>query len=321
MRYRESLCHEYVVAAQTKQLHPWFCKVLDMCPKQPRSLPHILMYGPQGVGKYSCALQLIAKFSPSALKYEKKLSVPPHRAGAAPIELRMTDVHFEVDLTLLGCNAKSIWSTIYSAILDATAVLNGQHSFILCRNLEAAPPDLLQLMAPLLTYKADREVTFILISEQLTLLPRSLIERCRRITIPRPSRNAYKKIGADLHVKPTEITNIKPLLERNPVADLHKTAAKAICTAIEGRSGLDVYLIRNSIYEALIRNLSPGRLIWSIFKELQQRNEVADFYDYRLIMLTRDFCAHYRYNYRPIYHLEALAISLARLIHELRGSL
>ena len=319
MRYRESLCSEYLASAREQPLHSWLTSIIQSTPTDPRSLPHLLLHGPPGVGKYTCALRLLEKYSPSALKYEKKLSVPAYKPGAAPVDLRMSDVHFEVDLSMLGCNAKPLWAAIYGAIGDANAVASGQHSFVLCRQLESAPRDLLVQLSPLLTYRPRRPLTFILITEHACRLPSCLVERCRRLTIPRPSQAAYQRIGAPAaRIDRSTISNIKPLLSGTEQVEVYRPSARTICASVADPDNIDLYAVRLSIYDALIRGLEPGRLVREVLSEAEASGLVGEAGNPAMLRLARDFFAAYKHYYRPIYHLETLAVSLAKLVHELR---
>ena len=250
MRYRETLYAEYLAASHKSPLHPWLSHIIQSSASNPHDLPHLLLHGPPGVGKYTCALRLLEKYSSSQLKYEKKLTVPAYKAGAPPLDLKMSDVHFEVDLAMLGCNARAQWAAIYDAIQDAVAIAPGQHAFIVCKRLESAPRELLGQLSPLLTYRADRPITFLLLTEHVSRLPNSLVERCRRITIPRPSRAAYQRTaGRTITGDLSRITNIKPLLSGTDQVDLYRHAAQAICKTIASLDNFDFYTIRLRLFE------------------------------------------------------------------------
>ena len=47
---------------------------------------------------------------------------------------KISDIHFEVDMELLGCNAKVLWNEIYKAILDILSTRPSHSGIILCKN-------------------------------------------------------------------------------------------------------------------------------------------------------------------------------------------
>ncbi len=72
-------------------------------PTDINDLTNIIFYGPSGAGKYTQMLKSIQPLSPSKLKYEKRLTVTFNKE----IYLyKISDIHYEVDMALLGCNSK-----------------------------------------------------------------------------------------------------------------------------------------------------------------------------------------------------------------------
>ena len=92
---------------------------------------HMIYYGQKGIGKYSEVLYNIQKYSPSQLKYERKLIVNYDKQDYI---IMMSDIHFEVDMELLGCNAKVLWNEIYKAILDILSTRQSHDGIIVCKN-------------------------------------------------------------------------------------------------------------------------------------------------------------------------------------------
>ena len=109
MKFFEHTFHEYITNVEKNNIHPELLTITKLLPDDIKELTNIIIYGPPGVGKYSQALYLIKKYSPSNLKYLRKIHIEAKR----PFEFKIGDIHFEIDMELLGCNAKSLWNTIY----------------------------------------------------------------------------------------------------------------------------------------------------------------------------------------------------------------
>ena len=115
MKFLETHFDEYIQSVDKQNLHPSFEKIYKQFPKQIEDLKNIMFYGPSGVGKYSQMLHAIHKYSPSELKYDKKLACVYNKNNYS---FKLSDIHFETDMALLGCNSKLLWNEIYINITD-----------------------------------------------------------------------------------------------------------------------------------------------------------------------------------------------------------
>ena len=75
MKYYETHFEEYINENKRFDLHPKLNLIFNKFPKTIDELKNVIFYGPQGVGKYTQMLKAIKKYSPSELKYEKKLYI------------------------------------------------------------------------------------------------------------------------------------------------------------------------------------------------------------------------------------------------------
>jgi flagellar biosynthesis GTPase FlhF len=76
MKYYASHFEEYTIESQKMNLHPKLDKIYnDKFPKKIFDLKNLIFFGPSGVGKYTQMLKSIKKYSPTDLKYEKKISL------------------------------------------------------------------------------------------------------------------------------------------------------------------------------------------------------------------------------------------------------
>jgi hypothetical protein len=101
-------------------------------------LKHLIFYGNRGIGKYYQTLLFIKKFSPSKLKYNKKMYVDDE------YYIKVSDVHFEIDMATLGCNCKMLWNNIQKQITNSMESLNLSKAIILCKNFHEINKDLLR---------------------------------------------------------------------------------------------------------------------------------------------------------------------------------
>jgi DNA replication protein DnaC len=75
MKFYESHFEEYINESARINLHSKLNKFYNKFPKTLYELKNIIFFGPNGTGKYTQMLKSIKKYSPSELKYEKKINV------------------------------------------------------------------------------------------------------------------------------------------------------------------------------------------------------------------------------------------------------
>ena len=120
MKFLETTFEEYINESKKENLHPDLKKNFDLYPSNISDTNNMIFYGSPGIGKYTQVLNYISKYSDSNLKYEKKICVPFQKQNYF---YKMSDVHIEIDMSLLGCNAKLLWHDIYTNILVMFKVL------------------------------------------------------------------------------------------------------------------------------------------------------------------------------------------------------
>ena len=57
---------------------------------------------------------------------------------------KISDIHFEIDMELLGCNAKILWNVIYYNILDIISTKADLTGIIVCKNFHMIHSELLE---------------------------------------------------------------------------------------------------------------------------------------------------------------------------------
>jgi hypothetical protein len=210
-------------------------KMLEFPTKTPQD---IIVYGSSGVGKYTHVLSMLRPYSPSGLKHDKKIKASTDKQSYT---YRISDIHYEVDMSLLGCNSKIIWHEIYSQIVDIVTIKPEKMGFIVCKNFHAIHNELLEIFYSYMQQHCygyegkSREVQiyFVLITEHVSFLPNPLLEHCHIVRIPRPTKQIISsfahinksKEGVDtiLNTIETEhIINIKEVYSFSLISSLDK---------------------------------------------------------------------------------------------------
>ena len=318
MKFLETHFEEYIQTAQKKNLHVKMDKLFNKFPTKIQNLQNIILYGGGGVGKYTLMLKSIKKYSPSELKYEKKISVLFNKQ---PFFLKISDIHFEVDMSLLGCNSKILWHEIYLQIIDIISAKTEKTGIIVCKNFQEIHSELLENFYSYMqkNNQFHIEIKFILLTEEISFIPDNILNCCEIITISRPNKTIYSKCIQTIPktLKVENIVNIKNL--HTSITELmnpHKIICDKIIAEILVRNDIKFLKFRDLLYDIFIYQLDITDCIWYIISELTSKNKIKPCYLSPLMIKTYKFLQYYNNNYRPIYHLESYLFYLISIIHE-----
>ena len=143
MKYHETRFEDYINTNKKVNLHPKQQNLYKLFPEDMSDLNHMIFYGPPGVGKYTQVLLGIKKYSSTNLKYLRKINITYQKKR--DYCFKTSDIHFEIDMSLLGCNAKILWNEIYNHIIDILATKPKAHGIIICKNFHTIHNELLDV--------------------------------------------------------------------------------------------------------------------------------------------------------------------------------
>jgi len=267
--------HEFL---HKSELHPKLNSHIKSIPNDIGMFRNIIIYGPEHSGKYTQALRIISKFSQSGLKYEKKLTITSKELREAFI-LKISDIHYEIDMFLLNCNSKIIWHNIYQHIIDIISLQKVKYGIILCKNFHSIHNDLLDIFYSYMQTDFNSvKIHFVLITEELSFIPCNIIDCCEVLNIPKP----YKANMVKCNKQQSSIQFEKQIVE-NIITTLKEP---------------NFVTIRNSLYDIFIYQLNVHLCIWMLYKRMQKEDSNKMFH----ILLI--FFHGYNNNYRHIYHIE-----------------
>ena len=196
MKYYETHYEEYLHSMDQFDLHPELSKI--KIPEKKTDFGNLIIYGPSGVGKYSQMLSIIKKYSPSELKYDKKMALQSEKQNYI---YRISDIHYEIDMSLLGCNSKIIWNEVFLQIVDIVSVKSEKIGIIVCKNFQAIHTELLEIFYSYMQQynhpQLNLQIKFILITESISFIPNRILNNCYIINVKRPSKEQYIEINKD----------------------------------------------------------------------------------------------------------------------------
>lgn len=318
MKYHETHFEEYVTENARENLHPKLDKIYKRFPLHIKQLKNVIFYGPNGVGKYTQMLKSIKHYSPSELKYEKKIIVTYDKKQYF---FKISDIHYEIDMSLLGCNSKLLWHEIYSQIIDIISAKAEKSGIIVCKYFHEIHTELLDNFYSYMQQNANMNVDlkYIIITKELSFIPDPILNCCEIINIPRPTKNAYEKCFKKFpaKVKPENIQNIKMIRNYNEELMLpHKILCNKIISNIININDIQFLKFRDLLYDTFIYNLDIQECIWYILSTLIKDCHIKSEKCPDVMKTTYCFLQYYNNNYRPIYHLESYLFYLCMTIHK-----
>jgi len=318
MKFLESHFDDYLSSTANENLHPKLEKIFDKFPKNIRNLRNIIFFGAQGTGKYTQMLRSIKKYSPSELKYEKRICVMYNKQ---PYFYKISDIHFELDMSLLGCNSKLLWHDIYMQIIDIVSTKSEKSFIIVCKNFHEIHSELLENFYSYIQKNntTSIELKYILITEHISFIPDSILNCCETIHISRPTKSVYNKClkkKMPNNIKLDQITNIKNLhIANNELMQPYKIICNKIIDAMINVDDLKFIKFRDLLYDIFIYNLDISECILYINSTLIENKKIEGADVTKMFIKTYSFFQYYNNNYRPIYHLEHYLFYLTSIIH------
>ena len=320
MKFYETHFEEYISENNRINLHPKLDKIYEKFPKTIQEFKNLIFYGPSGTGKYTQMLKSIKKYSTSELKYERKISVTYNKLQYF---FKVSDIHYEIDMSLLGCNSKLLWHEIYQQIIDIVSAKTDKYGIIVCKYFHEIHSELLENFYSYMQQNNAIGVVikFILLTEELSFIPDNILNCCEVINIPRPTKTSYVKCTKSklpTKLKTENITNIKILhLYNEDLMLQYRIICNKIINNLVNINDLQYLKFRDILYDIFIYNLDISDCIWYILSTLVKQKRIKREHLSNILIKTYCFFQYYNNNYRPIYHVEKYFLNLAKLIHSL----
>jgi hypothetical protein len=320
MKYYSTKFEEYVTTCDKYNLHKNMIDFYETMDDDIFKQSNLLFYGASGIGKYTQVLQYIKKFSPSKLRFERKINYTYKKKN---FDFKISDIHIEIDMALLGCHSKLLFNELYYHILDIFSARPNGVGIIVCKNFHSIHSELLDIFYSYmqsLNHK-NLHIVYMLISESVSFIPDNLLNRCQIIGLRRPLKGDYikatsKKLMDNINIK--DITNIKDVKSGiSCLTDITKNTCKKIIHNILNYETGGFLEVRDNLYEIFIYNLNIYDCLFNIIQELIMISKINDDNIEDIFIEQHKFLKLYNNNYRPIYHLESFVFYLCIKIHEL----
>lgn len=283
MKLTESHFRDYLTKSDLSNRHP---EMPDFTQIQFRKTHGVILYGPLHSGKYTQMLRMVRLHSSSNLKYEKKISIN----NKHPFFIKCSDIHYEVDMNMLGCNSKTIWNEIYVQLVDIIMANHSKKGFIVCKNFHEVDGELLDgFYSYIQKARLERiDIIFVLLTESLSFIPASILQSCVLLRVCVPET---------------------PLCADESVV-MHEIIGEKIIQCIYSTEPMRFSSLRELLYDIFVYQHNVFELVWFIAKKIiMSLDDNAVQLDKVFISLCT-FFRHYNNNYRPIFHVERLVLQL-----------
>jgi hypothetical protein len=189
MKYYETTCTEYIAASKRVDMHPELKYSADRTPASLNEFGNIIFYGPSGVGKYTQFLRFVEKYSLNGLKTERMTAMTEKQK----YEYHISDIHYEIDLALLGCESKKLWNECFFQIVDIVSAKKSKCGIILCKNFQSIHSELLDVFYSYMQHcrALSIHITFAILTEHVSFIPNRILQCCKMIPVKRPAVELY----------------------------------------------------------------------------------------------------------------------------------
>jgi len=328
MKFYETHFDEYITAVEKYNIHPELQPLFREFPKSLASFENLIVYGASGVGKYSQVLHFLRQYSPSELKYEKKMTIETDKQNYI---YRISDIHYEIDISFLGCNSKVLWHELFLQIVDIISMKPNKIGIIVCKNFHMIHSELLdifyQYMQQYNNSYMNIIIKYVLITEQISFIPANILHSCEKISVCRPTDEIYQALLKDMQtdssssssslllsqINTSNLLNLKELHSFSHVqevdklpTDIFNIVCNQIITEMSKINAMDFSKFRDSIYDILIYNLDVADCLWYILSHFTEMGRLNETHVGNIMQKLYPFLKYYNNNYRPIYHLESI---------------
>jgi len=336
MKYYETSFEEYISSVNKYNLHPEIGELIKTTfPEKLRDFGNLIIYGASGIGKYSQVLHFLKNYSPTELKYEKHMTIQTDKQNYT---YSMSDIHYEIDMSFLGCNSKMLWHELFFQIVDIIAVKQEKIGIIVCKNFHMIHSELLEIFYSYMQQYNNSYmnilIKFIIITEHVSFIPTNIFNSCEIFSIERPHKDKYiEMINANQTKNNEKTKNIIQQLDTDTIINLKEIRSFSLVKTSENlptdifnivcnkiiedisNPNIDFVKFRDSLYEILIYNLDVSECFFYIFTHFILENKIKNADISQVLQKTYSFLKYYNNNYRPIYHLESIFFYLIIKIH------
>ena len=240
---------------------------------------NIIVYGNNVIKNYVFTLRALKTLSKSELKYSRRIAI---NYGGEDILFNISDIHFEVDFSLLGVNQYNIFLTLFNHIKE-NMIVDKKLFYIVCLNYQDIK---LELMNIFYSFMDENKIRFIILTTEISFI-------CEKIF----QSSLIKKIKG----------------EASHINEGKKKHIQNMTNFIEQKVNNSLFQLREHLYTFLTFNYKIHECFVVIIFNLIETQYICEKNIYLVLKKYNEFAEKYNNNYRPIYHLESFILFLINL--------
>jgi hypothetical protein len=255
-------------------------------------LSNLIFYGKGGRGKLYQIYLLIKRYSPTELKYLRKMYIEE----LENFYIKISDIHFEIDMSTLGNSSRQYWCKIQQHIKNSMESTNLKRGIILCKNFHQINIDLLSTFRNTMMDNC----VYIISTENVCFIPNNMLSNFKIINLKQIIKKKLHKYYKDVDVN--NLKNKKYIRNVHDKEFLEDHYTNELLSYILTTKNVNYTTLREKIYNILIYQCNIDNVLWNIYKCYLENNNENGIE----INTICNFSKLYHNNYRPIYHIERM---------------
>lgn len=240
---------------------------------------NIIVYGNNIMENYIFTLRELKTLSKSELKYSRRIAI---NHSGEDILFNISDIHFEVDFSLLGVNQYNIFLTLFHHIKE-NMIVDKKLFYIVCLNYQDIK---LELMNIFYSFMDENKIRFIILTTEISFI-------CEKIF----QSSLIKKIKG----------------EASHINESKKKHIQNVTRFIQQKDNGSLFQLREHLYTFLTLNYRIHECFVEIIFDLIVNQYICEKNVHSVLKKYNEFTEKYNNNYRPIYHLESFILFLINL--------
>ena len=240
---------------------------------------NIIIYGNNVLKNYIFTINALKPLSKSQLKYSRRIVI---NYNCEDILFNISDIHFEVDFSLLGVNQYNVFLALFHHIRE-NMIADKKLLYIVCLNFQDIK---LELMNIFYSFMDENKIRFLILTSEISFICDNIFQS-----------SLIKKIkGETSHTNESQRNHIQKLTQ-----------------FIEQKNDISLFQLREHLYTFLTLNYRIHESFADIIFKLIENNYICEDDIHSVMKKYNEFTEKYNNNYRPIYHLELFILFLINL--------